>query len=233
MKAKSRKTAGSVLWIVLICIALFAALIFVMTRSNKYDTGSSEKAALDAQQITSYADKINGTVQTLMSQNHCLASQISFANPTMSGYTNGANPLCQVFAQTGGGGGMSFQTPPAEAVDNAAATAASSTLAGNYIFEGNVCVTNAGTSCTSGGTALVFFMPWVTEEVCAQINQITSNSTTIPTVADPAFNGTKFTGTFAGTYTITTSGTTNTSGCFHTTTTPGTGYHYYSVLVAN
>jgi hypothetical protein len=231
MKSKHHKVSGNIMLYVLIGIALFAALSFVISRENKYDSGSSEKAALDAAQITSYAEKINGVVQNLMVQNHCRATQISFTNP--------ASGSCQVFDQSGAGGGMVLQTPPAEAVDNQSFVAAGSpaaTQAGKYIFEGNVCVSNIGTSCAASGSALVFIMPWVTQAVCAQINQITSNSTTIPTVSANSFDGTTFIGTFATTYTLTTSGTTNTSGCFKSTAQtnpPGTGYHYYSVLQAN
>lgn len=230
MKSKYHSTSGNILLYVLIGIVLFAALMFVLTRENRYDTGSTENAALNAQQITSYAEKVNSTVQNLIMQNHCLPTKISFENSIVSGYTNGANKNCQIFDQTGKGGGLTFETPPAAAIDTAAATAAGSSLGGNYAFEGNVVVTNAGTSDGS----LIFVMPFVTQAVCAQINQITSGSTTIPTVSADAFDGTKFTGTFAATFTLTTSGTTGTSGCFQSASyKPGAGYHFYSVLVAN
>lgn len=232
---KNSSVSGNILLIVLICIALFAALMFAITKNNRYDTGASENAAIQAQQITSYADKINSTVQNLMVQNHCLISQISF--------TKGASGSCQVFDQSGVGGGMVFQAPPTDAVDTvsfAAAGSPAATQAGTYLFEGNVCVTNAGTSCTSSGSALLFIMPWVTQAVCAQIDWITMKSTSIPTVAAATFNGTAFTGTFATTYTITTSDpsmtnwTTAPSGCYYSTSSPpGTGYHFYEVLQAN
>jgi hypothetical protein len=227
------------LLIVLIGIALFAALSFAITRNNRYDTGASENAAIQAQQITSYAEKINGAVQNIMLQNHCLASQISFANSTVAGYTNGANTSCQVFDQTGAGGGMIFQTPPPPAIDTASATTAGSALAGNYLFEGNLCVSDSGTgppnaACSASNAELIFIMPWVTQAVCAQIDWIAMKSTTIPTVSAATFDGTKFTGTFAGTYTITTSGTTFPSGCYQSSSSPpGTGYHFYEVLIAN
>ena len=235
---KSGAAAGNILLYVLIGIALFAALMFTITRENRYDVGAVENAALYAQQITSYADKVNGAVQNVMMQNGCLASQISFQNSTVAGYTNGALNKCMIFDTAGGG--MAFQIPPAQAVDNAAATAASSALAGNYYFEGNACVTNAGTgpetsngaACSSSNSELLLIMPWVTQAVCAQIDQITMNTTTIPTVSAATFDGTKFTGTFAGTYTITTSGTTYPSGCYQSSSSPpGTGYHFYSVLL--
>ncbi len=242
MKLKPRKASGNILLIVLIGIGLFAALMFFLSRDKSYDAGAAENAALEVQQITAYAEKINGAVQNVMLQNHCLVTQISFQNTTVAGYTNGANTACMIFDLAGGG--MIFQTPPTAAVDNAAATAAGSALAGNYYFEGNGCVNNAGTGPTDNGSGpacaatnadLILVMPFVTQTVCAQINQITMNSTTIPTVTAATFDGTKFTGTYAGTYTIgVASGTTYPSGCYHTSASPpGTGYHFYSVLTAN
>lgn len=220
--SQNSKQSGNALLIIMIGVALFAALMMVITRNNRYDTGSTEKAAIDAQLITSYADKINGAVQSLMLQNRCMASQLGFSS-TGSG-------TCQVYDHSGAGGGMTYQTPPAEAVDTASATADGSSLAGSYYVEGNVVVTNAGSTSPD----LIFVMPFVTQAVCAQINQITSNSTSIPTVAADAFDGTTYTGTYASTYTLTTSGTTNSSGCFQSTgSKPGAGYHYYSVLIAN
>jgi hypothetical protein len=233
VKSKYNKTSGNMLLIVLIGIALFAALMFALTRNNKYDTGASENAAIEAQEITSYASKINDAVQNMMMQNHCLASQLRF--------TSGASGSCQVFDQSGTGGGIVYKAPPPQAVDNASFAAAGSpagTPAGSYLFEGNICVTGSGSSCSAGGSALVFIMPWVTEAVCAQIDWITMKSApttgNFPTVSAASFDGTTFTGTYAGTYTLTTSGTTFPSGCYYSSASPpGTGYHFYEVLQAN
>ncbi len=232
----SRKETGNILLIVLIGIALFAALLFVMGRSNRYDTGATENAALAAQEITSYADKINNAVQNVMNENGCLATQVSFQNTTVGGYTNGAANKCMIFDPAGGA--LVFQTPPLAAIDTAAATAAGSALAGNYYFEGNACVTNAGTgppgsACSAANSELLIIMPWVTQTVCEQINWITMKSTTIPTVAAATFDGTQFAGSYGGSFTITTSGTTYPSGCYQSSSSPpGTGYHFYYVLVA-
>src|SRR3954463_559580 len=93
----ARNQAGNVLLYVLIGIALFAALMFAISRNNRYDTGTVEHAALDAQQIVSYAEKIRNAVEVVMQQNNCLATQVSFENSTVGGYTNGSNNLCQIF----------------------------------------------------------------------------------------------------------------------------------------
>jgi hypothetical protein len=236
MGQKQSAQSGNVLLIVLIGIALFAALMFFISRAKSSDMGTAENAAMYAQQITSYAEKLHGAVQSVMLQNNCLATQVSFENPTAGGYANGANALCKVFDVNGGG--MVYQAPPAQAID----TSSGSPLAGNYYFEGNACVTGAGTgpatangaACSAANSEIIFVMPFVTQAVCAQIDQITMNTTTIPTVSADAFDGaTKFTGTFAGTYTITTGSTTYPAGCFQSSgSAPGAGYHFYEVLVA-
>ncbi|MBU6476090.1 MAG: hypothetical protein KGL10_04860 [Alphaproteobacteria bacterium] len=238
-----QNAAGNILLYVLIGIALFAAFMFMITRGDQGSIDTSERAAMDAQQITSYAQKVYGAVQSVMLQNDCRASQVDFTNSQISGYNGSGIAKCQVFG-IDGGGMEKMASPPAEAVDTAAAAAAGSGLAGSYIFEGNVCVNNAGTgptdngagpACDSTHSEIIMIMPWVTQEVCAQIDQITMNTTTIPTVSANTFDGTKFTGTLAGTYTIATGSKTYAAGCFESTgqtSPPGTGYHFYEVLEA-
>jgi hypothetical protein len=234
---KNKAEAGNAILIVLIAIALFVALIFFLSKSSSYTRGETEFAALRAQEITTYAEKVGNAVQSMMMTNGCLAAQISFENA--GDYINASSGnLCKVFHTNGGG--MKFLTPPAESIDTAAAAAAGSALAGNYYFEGNACVTGMGTgpaasACSATTAELLIILPWVKEDVCRQINQIAMNSTDIPSVSAATFNGAKFTGTYAGSYTITTSGTTQRSGCYSSTaqaSPAGTGYHYYAVLLA-
>lgn len=237
---KNSAVSGNMLLIVLIGIALFAALMFALTRNNKYDTGASENAAIQAQEITSYADKINDAVQNVMMQNHCLVSQLSFHYLVGDGYGNASAPTnCMIFDPAGGG--LIYQPPPAQTVDTASAAAAGSTLAGDYLF-GDACVDNVGTgptddgtgpACTNQNTELLFFMPFVTQSVCSQINWITMKSTTIPVVNNQTISGGKFQGTFFGNQQIKTGSTTYPSGCYQSTNAlgPGPGYQFYEVLV--
>lgn len=227
--------SGNVLFFILIGIALFAALMFTLTRGKSPDLGAAENDALVAQEIASYADKINSAVQNIMLQNGCSETQISFENSTVAGYTNAAAAAkCKIFDTAGGG--MAFATPPAKAVDSNSATAASSTLAGNYFFSGNICVDGVATgtgACAAGNAELVLVLPWVTEAICEQLDQIALNTTSIPADAGTSFDGTKFTGTFAGSYTIGLTGNPH-SGCYQSSSSspPGAGYHYYQVLIA-
>lgn len=222
MTLATRKTTGNALLFVLIAVALFSALVFTMTRGNRtHGMNTEENAALQAQQVASYAAKLSHAVETVMLQNGCLQSEVSFENNIVSGYDNGAVAKCKVFDPAGGA--MVFDTPPAPAVDTAAATDAGSSLAGRYFIAGNIAVNNAGTSSAD----LVFVMPWVTEIVCKALNQLTKNDSSIPADAGTSFDDTKFQGVYAEDFTLDT-GTGLQNGCYS----GSGGYHFYYVLLA-
>lgn len=212
---------GNALFIVLIAVALFGAFVFAMSRPPSVDLATPAQNAMYAQDIYSYAEKISGAVQSVMLQNNCRDTQVSFENSTVNGYANGTNDACKVFDTAGGG--RKFDAPPSQAVDTAAATDAGSSLAGNYFFSGNIVVDGAGTSEPD----LVFVMPWVTLAACQALNRISTKSPTIPTDAGTSFGGTKFQGTYASTHTLDT-GTGLMSGCYS----GSSGYHFYYVLLA-
>ncbi len=233
--------AGNAMLYVLIGIALFVALVFTFTKSSRFSKISTEDAILQAQAITSYADKINGAVQSAMLQSGCLSSQISFENSTVAGYTNAgapANKKCNIFDLAGGG--MNYEAPPAAAIDTVAATAAGFPV--SYLFSGNVCVDNIGTgplaTCASDGLGneeLLLIVPFVNATVCAAINKVLENKTPMLQDSGGSFDGTKFTGTFADGFALGDGGfTTYPTGCFQSTGggSPGNGYHFYTVLLA-
>lgn len=245
---KSRQT-GNVLLVVLIGIVLFAALSYTFSRNTRSAAKISfEDAQLNAQQMISYAEKINGAVQSVSSHNECLASQLSFENTTIAGYANASSPAnkkCDIYHASGGG--MFYEAPPAAARDTAAATAAGGAwgaLVGSYYFTGNVCLDNAGTgadaTCSSDGPVvgdneeLLIMAPWITVDVCNAVNQILGNTTLIVD-AGTSFNGTKFIGAFADGFTI---GDATPAayqvGCYQSSATspPGSGYHFYYMLLA-
>jgi hypothetical protein len=244
--------AGSAMIYVLIAIVLFVALALTVTKSTRTGKMSLEDALLQAQNITSYADKINGAVQNVMLQNSCLASQINFANSTIAGYTNAGAPVnkkCDIFDPAGGG--MIYQAPPTAALDTVAAAASAfpaGAMVGQYLFHGKTCVTKMGTGATSAcaGDAtdneeLLLIMPWVTATVCTAINQVLeipgNTVATIPTDNTGSFDETKFTGSFTEGKAIGTAtwDPPNPAGCFQSTaagSSPGLGYHFYYILLA-
>lgn len=225
---QSGTAAGNALLIVLIGIILFAALMFALTRNRPSGALSAENATLYAQQITSYADKMAGAVQSVMLLNGCLGTQINFANTTVGGYTNAsapANKKCDIFDAKGGG--MNFEAPPPEAL----------TTAGNYFFAGNVCVDNMGTgpaaTCSGDGLAnedLVMFLPFVSLEVCEAINRTLENTAAMLEDGNGFDNSTKFTGTYVDGFDL--GATTYSAACYKSTggILGNNKYHFYYVL---
>jgi hypothetical protein len=248
MKSIHPGQTGNAMIYVLIAVALFTALSFTVSRTTKTSGNlSMEKATLAAQQIISYAEKINGAVQNLMLQNSCLGTQISFENATMAGYTNAAAPAnkkCHIFDLAGGG--MNFEMPDGDALDTVAAAASAfpaGALVGNYFFTGKVCVDNVGSgpvaTCATDGLSneeLLLILPWVSQSVCTAINTILKNSAAILQDNDGSFDNTKFTGTYADGFAIGRAGfTTYPNGCYQSTaagSSPGVGYHFYYTLLA-
>ncbi len=245
---KSRRAdKGNAMLFVLIAIILFAALSFAFTRGGR-DQGkvSKEDATIYAQQITSYAEKINNAVQNAMLQNNFLASQLSFENTTVGGYANAGSPVshkCDVFDAAGGG--MTYAAPPAGALDAAAAAASAfpvGGMVGQYLFAGNVCADNIGTgaraACATDTLAnedLVLIVPFVNQETCIAINRVLGNSGAMMEDTGGGFDNTKFTGSFADGQALGNAGfTTYPAGCYKSAAgaTPDAGYHFYYTLVA-
>ena len=222
--------SGNAMIFILIGIVLFSALTFTFTRNSRSPSSiSSEDARLYAQQIISYAEKINGAVQNIMLQNGCSGTRVSFKNTSVAGYEHApvSPQKCGVFNSTVGGG-MNFESPPSGAL----------TVAGNYLFTGNVCVDNVGTgpyaSCSSDSLKneeLLLILPFVNVEVCKSINRLLSNSATIPQEATGGYDSTKFTGTYADGFELNSDAP---AICFQSTGgSPGSGYHFHYTFLAH
>lgn len=112
LQIKPRRQSGNVLFVILIAVALFAALSYVVTQERTGTKDISEdKANLLASQITSYASSVAGAVLRLKNIGGCTDEMISFENPLVSGYLNSNAPAdkhCHVFHPSGGG--LSFQS---------------------------------------------------------------------------------------------------------------------------
>ena len=220
---------GNAMLFVLVGIILFAALTFTFTRSSRSPSSvSSEDAHIYAHQILSYAENINNAVQTIMLQNGCNGTRISFENTSVAGYNHApAVPQkCRVFNTTIGGG-MNFESPPSGAL----------TTAGEYLFTGNVCINDVGTgsyaACASDGLKneeLLLILPLIKADVCTAINRILNNSGSIPEEAASGYDSTKFIGTYTDSFAIDTDAR---AVCFQSTGgSPGSGYHFYYTLLA-
>lgn len=211
------KESGNIFVYILIAIALFGALSFTVSRSNRGNTSTfnDQQAKIAAQEIIEYSQTIANAVQKLRLRG-CTDTEISFENNIETGYTNGNAPTdnsCDVFHINGGGANYS------------------NTL-GAWLITGNLKVADIGSSTTN----LNLLLPGLQQNICEFINQNlgTSEPATIDT-----YSGTvsKFTGV-AASYTAATSpiiGDTatdyagRTAFCFQKAS---NDYEYIQVLIA-
>ncbi|QQR68547.1 MAG: hypothetical protein IPI58_06780 [Alphaproteobacteria bacterium] len=266
---------GPILFIVAL-LAVIAAAISAGSDSFSGDT-SAVSAKAKASAILEYADSVKMGVDRVLGRG-CTDTQISFENPIVSGYTNANAPAdksCHVFDQNGGG--IIWKTPQSSAQSQAdydTATYVGRVTLGNYGFA-SICVMGVGTGgrYPQGGNSshfpcyyvdgsasadLVMFLPWLTKDVCLQINNITGlknkNATMPPAVLGPNgfplygynghqyFDGTYYTGQGNNGGIPTDSVYSNPienlgalQGCFDNTSNinppPGGGYYYFRVLI--
>lgn len=103
---------GNILFLILIAVALFAALSYVVTSSSRSNEGgiAKDKAKLAASRIIQYATHIEQALQRLKLINKCQDTQISFERAPFNGsdtqYINPYAPSdhsCHVFHSNGGG----------------------------------------------------------------------------------------------------------------------------------
>lgn len=75
---------GNILFLILIAVALFAALSYTITGSNRTgtNTGAKEKAALSMSSINTYFTTIENGINKVMLFNNCKDIQISFWRDT-------------------------------------------------------------------------------------------------------------------------------------------------------
>jgi len=239
--------AGSVIFYILIAIALFAALSFAvsnMMRGAPSDIGK-EKAAIYADEILDYAAGIRKAVQMIRVSNDCADTDISFANSFVAGYehTPVADDGCKVFH--GDGGGMSYVEPLAAVLDS------SFSANGNYrnlVFSGNNCVEALPdgdiSTCYSDGLdneELILFYPFIKKSICLAINEklgISNPSDDAPVDSGCAFGGAKFSGSYTETYSLgSSSGELDgkSVGCFRHNSGCApipNSYNFYQVLIA-
>lgn len=231
---------GSALFIILVAVALFAALSYVvagMMRSGGSGTDiNQERAEIYAGEILDYARNVRQVVQDLRISNGCRNTEISFENPVETGYANGTDTDCQIFHSDGGG--MSWVEPSADLLDSAQS---GETGYGQWFATGVTCVINIGNGATGCNTDsvdnedLIFALPYIDQAVCIAINEslgITSGGAAPPQDGGTAWAWTKFTGSYTDGAQLGSSPN-RMAGCFESDTLPTSGtYHFYQVLVA-
>ena len=220
---------GSVLFIILIAVTLFAALSYTVASMMRgpSDIGD-ESAGIYASDILTYAQSIREAVHMMRISNGCTEDQISFERAPFDGsdaaYVNAASPAdfaCHVFHP--GGGGVGEQAPLAE-VNNGV----------EWLFTGHNRVPNVGNDATSD---LAMIIPDISHTICLRLNEkldIGLVSGDAPADTDGA-NSTKFTGTYASPAQISTSanlGKGKMEGCYKDESPNPDTYNFYQVLLA-
>lgn len=212
---------GNVLFLILIAVALFAALSYVVTQSSRSGSGSidRENAQLEAADAMSYLGEIRRAVATLIIRG-CHDDQITFEGSGFRGGANGpyaggaemlpdgANPnaptdkRCNVFHPNGGA------VAPRILDKTAAASAPGSWARGGHIWFQMENLPGIG---TDAGVDIIAVVPYVSEAVCTAWNKANDiggengDRVAIPWAAGGApYN---FAGTFTATMTGGTSGT--------------------------
>ncbi len=196
---------GNILFLILLAVVLFAALSYAVTSATRGDgkNASGEKAELVASQIMQQAFNLENVITRLRVSGGCKDNEISFENPTVSGYTNANTPVdghCKVFDPAGGG--LSWITFPDGGSETASAAYQylSIPVAGVGAWQENQsarCVVQSAQireTCSDLAVVLV----GVPDKICAIINAKTGIAAPyVESGAISAMGVTKFTGTYS------------------------------------
>jgi hypothetical protein len=164
MMASSR---GSIFVYIFIAIVLFASLSYVIARASKSntDSGSLERARLNAQSLIEYGGKAKVAVQD-MKLNGVDAATLSFLKSGDAGYTT-APHTAKVFHPDGGG-------LPLTDFHEMLVSSVASPVAGIYM--GRNAIDNVGSSADE----VILSVRGIKKETCEKVNNYVVGSTTIP-----------------------------------------------------
>lgn len=157
---RQRSVRGNMLFIILICVALFAALMFAMTQGWRTSgtVANREQTRLVAQEAVSYGNSLRTVIERMTRLRGVKDTGIWFAatgaNATYG--VVGANPTAEVFHASGGN--ATYQAPPAGMCLSTCA----------YEFTGQYNVTGIG----SGSKLLAMVVVDIDPSVCQAINDL-------------------------------------------------------------
>jgi hypothetical protein len=239
--------SGSVLWFILVAIALLVALTVTVTRTTETseDTGTRDRNRIMASDILRQARAVEQAVEALTLKGFG-ENNISFQNNVFAGYTNPrcTSEECRIF-DTPRGAGLTYKTPLPDWLDSQF-SALSEPEYGQWYFMGRACIRDVGTGGAGCGAndseaELLMVLPWVRRDLCLEINRLLGieNPGTPPSpprLTADAFPATYdlFTGTFEASAEIAhPSLNAKKTACFEADTThPAGGFHFYHVLIA-
>lgn len=160
IQAARQSEKGNVLFLILIAVALFAALSYVVTQSTRSGGGSTEreKNILSSAQMTQYPTALRTSIIRMVLAGVAIEN-VKFDAPGTAGFTISASQL--VFHPQGGG--ATFQQAPAEL-----SSSGNSQL--NWTYNAEFDVPGIGID-GDGGNDLIAFLPGVSSGVCRQVNE--------------------------------------------------------------
>jgi hypothetical protein len=151
---------GNVLFLILIAVALFAALSYVVTQSTRSGGGTTEReqSILNSAQMTQYPTALRTAIIRMILGGTRIENVLFNAPDAFS--TISVNRL--VFHPNGGG--AVFQTAPADLM------AGTANQQGSWNFNAEYHVVGLGVD-TVNGNDLIAFLPGVSAAVCRQANE--------------------------------------------------------------
>lgn len=157
-QSKRQSEKGNVLFLILIAVALFAALSYVVTQSTRSGGGSTEKEKniLSSAQMTQYPTALRTSIIRLVLGGVGIES-VRFNSPT----SFGPSTNLEVFHPNGGG--ATFQQAPADLSSTGLAPL-------NWTYNAEFDVPGIGVS-GAGGNDVIAFLAGVSAGVCRQVNE--------------------------------------------------------------
>lgn len=152
---------GNVLFLILIAVALFAALSYVVTQSTRSGGGSTEreKNILSSAQMTQYPTALRTSIIRMVLAGVAIEN-VKFDAPGSAGFSVPSTSQLVFHPQ---GGGATFQQAPSEL---------SST--GNnqltWTYNAQIAIPGIGID-GAGGNDVIAFLPGVSSGVCRQVNE--------------------------------------------------------------
>jgi hypothetical protein len=162
IQIQRRSEKGNVLFLILIAVALFAALSYVVTQSTRSGGGSTEreKNILSSAQMTQYPTALRTSIIRMVLAGVAIEN-VMFDAPGDPGFTGQSNSALLVFHPQGGG--ATYQDAPSE-------LSASGSGQLSWRYNGSVEVPGIGID-DEGGNDVIAFLPGISDGVCRQVNE--------------------------------------------------------------
>ncbi len=153
-----RSESGNVLFLILIAVALFAALSYVVTQSTRSGGGSTEreKNILSSAQMTQYPTQLRTAIIRQVLGGVAIESVLFNAPGSF-----GASVNLEVFHPSGGG--ATFQQAPAD-------LSAGGNTPLTWTYNAEFDVPGVGLD-GAGGNDVIAFLPGISSGICRQVNE--------------------------------------------------------------